>query len=54
MKRKLNDKRTIFTALMVLGLIFIFFVGRYFNPETAKRISFSPQIEFLILENDWM
>ncbi len=37
MKRKLNDKRTIFTALMVLGLIFIFFVGRYFNPETAKR-----------------
>jgi protein-export membrane protein SecD len=37
MKRKLNDKRTIFTALMVLGLIFIFFVGRYFNPETGKR-----------------
>ena len=37
MKRKLNDKRTIFTALMVLGLIFIFFVGRNFNPETGKR-----------------
>lgn len=37
MKRKLNDKRTIFTALMVLGLIFIFFVGRNFNLETGKR-----------------
>lgn len=37
MKRKLKDKRTIFTALMIIGLIFIFFVGRYFNPDTLKR-----------------
>lgn len=37
MKRKLNEKRTIFTILIVLGLFFIFFVGRTFHPETGKR-----------------
>ena len=37
MKRKLNEKRTIFAALVVIGLFFIFFVGRAFHPETGKR-----------------
>ena len=37
MKRKLNEKRTIFAGLIVLGLFFIFFVGRSFHPETGKR-----------------
>lgn len=37
MRRKLNEKRTIFTILIVLGLFFIFFVWRTFHPETGKR-----------------
>jgi hypothetical protein len=37
MRQKLNEKRTIFTILIVLGLFFIFFVGRTFHPETGKR-----------------
>ncbi len=37
MKRKLNSRRTIFMFLFVLGLIFIFFVGRKFHPETWNR-----------------
>lgn len=37
MRRKLNEKRTIFAALVVIGLFFIFFVGRAFHPETGKR-----------------
>jgi protein-export membrane protein SecD len=37
MRRKLNEKRTIFAGLIVLGLFLIFFVGRAFHPETGKR-----------------
>lgn len=37
MKRKRNDKRTIFTIIIVLCLIFIFFVWRSFNAETGSR-----------------
>lgn len=37
MKRKLKEKRSIFTILLVLWLFFVFFVGSSFNPDTGKR-----------------
>ena len=37
MKRRFGDKRTIFSALFVVGLFFIFFVGWSFNADTWNR-----------------